>query len=78
MSMKTTKTSSTESSSSSGCSTSSMFELGSSDLFTTPYSSTASSSSDESDERPSNVSTNRVISVPHLSKYFLLSLLRSV
>ena len=50
-----TNSSSTSNSSSSGCSTSSMFELGSSDLFTTPDSTIASSSSDEWDERPSNV-----------------------
>jgi len=47
-----TPTSSTSNSSSSGCSTSSMFELGSSDIFTTPESSYPPSSSDESDDRP--------------------------
>ena len=50
-----TPTSSTSNSSSSGCSTSSMFELGSSDIFTTPESSYPPSSSDESDDRPSKV-----------------------
>ena len=50
-----TPTSSTSNSSSSGCSTSSMFELGSSDIFTTPESSYPPSSSDESDVRPSKV-----------------------
>ena len=50
-----TPTSSTSNSSSSGCSTSSMFELGSSDIFTTPESSYPPSSSDESDVRPSRV-----------------------
>ena len=52
-----TPTSSTSNSSSSGCSTSSMFELGSSDIFTTPESSYPPSSSDESDDRPCKVKT---------------------